>query len=42
MGWWGLDDATAESREKFLESFEAFLEEAKAQNLLITIVDCHI
>lgn len=42
MGWWGLDDATAESREKFRESFETFLEEAKAQNLLITIVDCHI
>lgn len=42
MGWWGMDDATAESREKFRESFEAFLEEAKAQNLLITIVDCHI
>ena len=42
MGWWGLDDATAESREKFLESFETFLEEAKAKNFLITIVDCHI
>ena len=42
MGWWGMDDATAESREKFRESFEAYLEGAKAQNLLITIVDCHI
>ena len=42
MGWWGMDDATAESREAFRESFEAFLKEAQKQNLLITIVDCHI
>ena len=42
MGWWGMDDATAESREAFRESFEAFLKEAQEQNLLITIVDCHI
>lgn len=42
MGWWGMDDATAESRETFLESFEAFLKEAQEQNLFITIVDCHI
>ncbi len=42
MGWWGMDDATAESRETFLESFETFLKEAQEQNLFITIVDCHI
>ena len=42
MGWWGVDNATAESRETYRESFEAYLEEARAQNLLITIVDCHI
>lgn len=42
MGWWGMDDATAESREAFRESFGAFLKEAQEQNLLITIVDCHI
>ena len=42
MGWWGIDDATAESREAYRKSFEAYLEEARTQNLLITIVDCHI
>lgn len=42
MGWWGMDNATAESRDAFRESFEAFLKEAQEQNLLITIVDCHI
>ena len=42
MGWWGMDDATAESRDAYNKAFEAFLAEAKEQNLMITIVDCHI
>ena len=42
--WTQVLDApiSAESREAFRESFEAFLKEAQEQNLLITIVDCHI
>ena len=42
MGWWGMDNATAKSREVFRESFQTFLKEARAQNLTITMVDCHI
>ena len=42
MGWWGMDDATAGSRESYIRDFEANLEEAKEKDLFITIVDCHI
>ena len=42
MGWWSMDDATAESRETYQKAFDAFLEKAREQNLMITIVDCHI
>ena len=42
MGWWGVDDATRESRDTYRTEFEAYLEKAKEQGLYITIVDCHI
>ena len=42
MGWFGVDDATRESREAYREAFTDYLEEAREQDLLITIVDCHI
>jgi len=42
MGWWGMDDAKAESREAYKKAFEVFLKEADQQDLMITIVDCHI
>ena len=42
MGWFGMDDATRSSRETYREAFDAYLEEARKQDLLITIVDCHI
>lgn len=42
MGWFGMDDATRDSREAYLKAFDAYLEEARKQDLLITIVDCHI
>ena len=42
MGWWAMSDATADSRESFVSAFQAYLEEARKQNLTITMVDCHI
>ena len=42
MGWFGMDDATRSSRETYRKAFDAYLEEARKQDLLITIVDCHI
>ena len=42
MGWFGMDDATRSSREAYRKAFDAYLEEARKQDLLITIVDCHI
>ena len=42
MGWWGFDDATMESRETYRKEFEEYLRKAVDQNLIITIVDCHI
>lgn len=42
MGWWGVDDATKESRDAYMTAFEAYLRTAKEQDLFITIVDCHI
>ncbi len=42
MGWFGVDNATRESREAYLKAFSDYLEEAREQDLLITIVDCHI
>ncbi len=42
MGWFGMDDATAESREKYHFEWASELQRAVEQGLLITIVDCHI
>ncbi|WP_430599388.1 hypothetical protein [Enterococcus sp. DIV0179] len=40
MGWWGIDDATAESTENYRKSFSEVLETMKDH--YITVVDCHI
>lgn len=42
MGWFGCDDATDESREKYEVDFAEYLKEAEEQDLYITIVDMHI
>ncbi|MEF9880631.1 MAG: hypothetical protein RR975_14540 [Clostridia bacterium] len=42
MGWFGLDDATAESRKSYETAFAEYLKEATEQDLYINIVDCHI
>ncbi len=42
MGWWGIDDATAESHEAYRREFAAALASAVEQGLYITVVDCHI
>ena len=42
MGWFGMDDATAESRSDYKTAFRNYLEKAKSENMTITIVDCHI
>ena len=42
MGWWGIDDSTKDSLDTYTKEFEAYLEEAREKDLLITIVDCHI
>ena len=42
MGWFGLDDATAESRKAYESAFAKYLKEAEQQDLFINIVDCHI
>lgn len=40
MGWWGINDATAESIENYGKLFKEVLE--TMQDHYITIVDCHI
>jgi len=42
MGWWGIDDATKDSRESYYREFDAYVEKAKADGLYVTVVDCHI
>lgn len=42
MGWFGLDDATRDSRNAYIVAFDEYLKQALARNLYITIVDCHI
>jgi len=42
MGWWGIDNATNESRSTYNELFDQYVEYAKQNNLYITVVDCHI
>lgn len=42
MGWWGVDDATADSRDAYASAFDAYLKIARAQHLFVTIIDCHI
>ena len=42
MGWFGCDDATSESIAAFEKAFAEYLEKAKEENLMISIVDMHI
>lgn len=42
MGWFGCDNAAAESLKRYQADFERYLKQAMEQNLRITIVDCHI
>lgn len=43
MGWWGMSDATAESRKEYRNIFDAAVAEfSKDPDIWITIVDCHI
>lgn len=40
MGWWGANDATDESIEKYINQFNQLLE--KYPEYYLTVVDCHI
>ena len=40
--WFGCDDATCESIAAFEKAFAEYLEIAKEENLMISIVDTHI
>lgn len=43
MGWWGIDDATSESRKEYRSNLAQTIEELKNDpDIWITIVDCHI
>ena len=42
IGWFGLDDATAESVRAYLDEWDKYIKEAAAKRLYVTIVDCHI
>ena len=43
MGWWGMDNATAESRKEYRTNLAKIIEELKDNpDIWITIVDCHI
>lgn len=42
MNWFGLDDATAESRKQYEANFAEYLKDAAERDLYINIVDCHI
>ena len=42
MGWFGMDDSTDVSRQRYEADFAEYLKEAEEQDLYITIVDCHI
>lgn len=41
MGWWGFNDATKDSTEKFMDLFEKTIQETDPE-FYLTIVDCHI
>lgn len=41
MGWWGLNDATKDSTNSFVEMFDKTLKETDPE-FYLTIVDCHI
>lgn len=42
MGWFGLDDSTPESTEKYEKRFYEAIQNPEYQDLWLVIVDCHI
>lgn len=42
MCWFGMDDTTADRRDAYAKAFKKYLKQARDEDLLITIVDCHI
>ena len=42
MGWWGISFATDEEESKWYNEYSKFIDMAKKNNYLVTIVDCHI
>lgn len=42
MGWFGCDDSTRESMEKYWTEFNAYLEGASSQGLIVSMMDLHI
>lgn len=42
MGWFGMDNSTAESEEKFIELLNKEIQKKENQNKYLIIVDCHI
>ena len=42
MGWFGCDNSTRESMEEYWTEFNAYLEEARKQGLIASMMDLHI
>lgn len=42
MVWFGMDDSTDDSRQRYEADIAAYLKEAEEQDLYITVVDMHI
>lgn len=42
MGWWGVSHASDEEEKDWYDNYAKFVEMAKENNYLVTIVDCHI
>lgn len=42
VGWFGTDDATADSKSVYKDKFLGYLKKAADDGLFVTIVDCHI
>lgn len=40
MGWWGMNDATQDSRSAFDAAFKKYV--AEHPDMIVTAVDCHI
>ena len=42
MRWFGFANTTAESRDEYRDAFRSYLKKAHNEDMMITIVDCHI